>query len=161
MIFANRCAIHNMCLFRQKVRPMRSMTLSAALLLTLAPAVLAQTPAALTQPPSNIAPSDTRSDIAPQLPAPNLPENDRPSAFLRAAQGALAAGRGGEAQESLEMAQTRLLDRSVPLFQTNNPSDNPTVGQISQAMQALANNDRAGCMRLIQAAIGSATAQGL
>jgi hypothetical protein len=141
------------------------MILSAAALLTLSPAVLAQTPVALTQPqstqPSNIAPSDTRSDIAPALPSPNLPENDRPSTFLRAAQGALAAGRGGEAQESLEMAQTRLLDRSTPLFQTRNPSDNPTVGQISQAMQALANNDRAGCMRLIQAAIGSATAQGL
>jgi hypothetical protein len=28
-------------------------------------------------------------------------------------------------QQSLEMAQTRLLDRSVPMGQTNNPSDNP------------------------------------
>jgi hypothetical protein len=28
-------------------------------------------------------------------------------------------------QQSLEMAQTWLLDRLVPLGQTNNPSDNP------------------------------------
>ena len=44
---------------------------------------------------------------------------NRPSDYLRAAQGALAAGRIAEAQEALEMAQTRMLDRSVPLGQTN------------------------------------------
>jgi hypothetical protein len=101
------------------------------------------------------------SIVLSPLPAPNVSENARPSDALRAAQGALAAGRIGEAQEALEMAQTRLLDRSVELGQTNNPSDNPTVGQITQARQALAARDRAGCMRLIQSAIESATAQGL
>ncbi len=110
---------------------------------------------------SNITPADTRSDIAPNLPAPDLPAGSRPSDFLRAAEGALAAGRTGEAQDALEMAQTRLLDRSVPLFQTHNPSDDPTVGEISRAMQALAANDRPGCLRSIEAAISSASAQGL
>jgi hypothetical protein len=95
------------------------------------------------------------------LPSPNLPEGVKPSDALRAAQGALATGRIREAQEALEMAETRMLDRSVTLGQTNNPSDNPTVGQISQALQALAAHDRAGCMQWIQTAIGSATAQGL
>jgi hypothetical protein len=95
------------------------------------------------------------------LPAPALPENSPPSAYLHAAQGALAAGRIGEAQEALEQAQTRLLDRSVPLGQTNEPSNNPAIGQISQALQALAARDRATCMHWIETAMGTLSAQGL
>jgi hypothetical protein len=107
---------------------------------------------------SNIAPSDTRSEIAPNLPSPQLGPDASPADYLRAAQASLAAGRTGEAQQSLEMAQTRLLDRSVPYGQTNNPSDNPAVTQISQALQALAAGDRSRCMQLIQAAIPAAQA---
>ena len=70
----------------------------------------------------------------------------------------MQAGRTGEAQQSLEMAQTRLLDRSTPQFQTSDPSDNPAVTQISQALKALAAGDRAQTMQLIDAAISSATA---
>lgn len=104
----------------------------------------------------------TSRDVAlPPLPAPALADGARPSDALRAAQGALAAGRLGEAQEALEMAQTRMLDRSVPLGQTNNPSDNPTVSSISLALQALAVRDRPSSMQAIQLAIQSATAQGL
>lgn len=101
------------------------------------------------------------STVLAPLPSPNLADGAKPSDALRAAQGALAAGRTGEAEQALEMAQTRMLDRSVALGQTNNPSDNPTVGQIGQARQALAAHDRASCMQLIQAALASATAQGL
>jgi hypothetical protein len=105
---------------------------------------------------SNINPTDTRSQIAPNLPSPNVGDNASAPDYLTAARNALAAGRTGEAQQSLEMAQTRLLDRSVPLFQTNTPSSNPVVGQISQALQALAAGDRSQCMRLIEAAIPNA-----
>ncbi len=42
--------------------------------------------------------------------------------------------------------------------QTNNPSDNPAVTQISQALRALAAGDRAQTMQLIQSAIPAATA---
>jgi hypothetical protein len=86
---------------------------------------------------------------------------NRPSDYLLAAQSALAAGRLNETQEALEMAQTRMLDRSVPLGQTNVPSDNPVNQQITQARQALAARDRTACMRLIEAAINTAAAQGL
>ncbi len=110
---------------------------------------------------SNLTPSDTRSDVAPNLPAPALSPDSKPSDFLRAAQGALATGRTGEVQQSLEMAQSRMLDRSVPLGQTGIPSDNPTVGQISQALHALASHDRPACMQAIETALNSATAQGL
>jgi len=138
---------------------MRILVLSASMLLALAVGARAADPTS--NDASNINQQDTRSTIAPALPAPNVADNDKPSRFLRAARGALAAGRTGEAQEALEMAQTRLLDRSVALGRTNNPSRNPTVGQISQALQALAAHDRAASMQSILAAIKSARAQGL
>jgi hypothetical protein len=102
---------------------------------------------------SNINGADTRSTIAPNLPSPDLGPNAGPRAFLQAAQHSLAAGRTGEAQQSLEMAQTRLLDRSVPQGMTNNPSGNPAVGAIAQALQALAAGDRQQCMAMIQNAM--------
>ena len=117
-------------------------------------------PLALALSTAAVAQSD-RGVVLPPLPSVGVPEGGRPSDYLRAAQSALAAGHAGEAQSALEMAQTRILDRSVPLGQTDNPSDNPTIGQISQARQALAARDRATCLQLIQAAITSATAQGL
>jgi hypothetical protein len=138
---------------------MRVLVRSVPLLVALSAGALAAEP--MSTSPSNIAPQDTQSIVAPALPSPNLPEGSRPSDALRAAQAALAVGNTGEAQEALEMAETRMLDRSVALGQTNNPSDNPTVRQISQALQALAAHDRATCMRWIQIALSSATAQGL
>lgn len=124
---------------------MRILLLSATLLAGLSAAAVAQ---------------PVGSKVLTPLPFPDLPESSRPSDYLRAAQGALAAGRVGEAESALEMAQTRMLDRSVPLGQTNNPSDNPTIEQIAQARQALAARDRAASLQAIQAAIASATAQG-
>lgn len=106
-------------------------------------------------------PVTSHSLVLAPLPAPSVAQNSRPSDALHAAQGALAVGRYGEAEEALEMAQTRMLDRSVALGQTDHPSDNPSVIQITQARQALAAHDRAGCMQLIETAIASATAQGL
>ena len=122
---------------------MRALLFAAPLLIAVSAAAMAQ------------------STVLSPLPSPNVSQDERPSDFLRAAQGALAAGRVAEAQQALEMAQTRMLDRAVPLGQTNNPSDNPTIGQIAQARQALAAHDRATCLQSIQAAITTATAQGL
>ena len=107
---------------------------------------------------SNIGPSDTRSLIAPNLPSPSIGPNANAADYLRAAQSSLQAGRTGEAQQALEMAQTRLLDRSVPMGQTNNPSDNPAVTQTSQALKALAAHDLVQAMQSIQAAIPAAIA---
>lgn len=107
---------------------------------------------------SNITPSNTRSTIAPNLPSPQIGPNAAATDYLRAAQRALQAGRTGEAQQSLEMAQTRLLDRSVPQGQTDNPSDNPAVTQVSQALKALAAHDRMQAMQLIDSAIPASMA---
>jgi hypothetical protein len=73
-----------------------------------------------------------------------------PADFLRAARGALAAGRNGEARSALEMAQTRLLDRSVDAGQESVPSHDLAVKQISEAIEALADNDRMTCLRYIE-----------
>ena len=102
---------------------------------------------------SNITGSDTSSPIAPALPSPDLEPGSSPEAFLHAARAALATGRTGEAQQALEMAETRLLDRSTPLFQTNDPSRNPWIKQIGDARRALGNGDRAESMKLLDEAI--------
>ena len=99
--------------------------------------------------------------VLPNLPAPSVDENAPPSAFLNAALTAVVSGQLGEAQEALEMAQTRMLDRSVPLFQTHTASDNPAIAQIGKALEALRAGDRAGCMRWIREALDTAHAQGL
>ena len=70
---------------------------------------------------SNIDASDTRSTIAPNLPSPSLGPDASPVDFLRAAQASLQAGRTGEAQQSLEMAQTRLLEP----FSADGPDQQP------------------------------------
>lgn len=106
---------------------------------------------------TNSPPLGPAADQQSQTTAPG----DLPSDYLKIAQNALAAGRTGEAHEALEMAQTRLLDRSVPLGTTNRPSDNPAVGEISRALQALDAHDRMTCLQLIQAALGSVSRERL
>ena len=82
---------------------------------------------------SNVLPDDTRSTIAPALPVPPLSDNASPLDFLNFARDALAHRRTGEAQEALERAEARALDRAVPLFQTDKPVEDPLVTQIRQA----------------------------
>ena len=104
---------------------------------------------------SNIAPGDTRSNIAPTLPQPPLGENATPQDYLRAARAALAAGRTGQAQQALEMAETRALDRSVAQGQTSTPSDSQLVSRIRDARRALSGRDRAHAIQLIDLALTS------
>jgi hypothetical protein len=101
---------------------------------------------------SNITPNDTRSVIAPALPPPPVGDKATPQDYLRVAQQALARGRTGEAQEALERVEARALDRSVPLFQTDKPIEDPLVAQIRQARLALGSNDPARAMQLITSA---------
>ncbi|MBS0640449.1 MAG: hypothetical protein U1E70_01725 [Acetobacteraceae bacterium] len=150
---------------------MRSLYLALPALVAIAAAASAQTapPAGEfmrgTQPMSHGASNlpgqpQTTTTFAPSLPAPPVASN-KPSDFLKAARAALAAGRTGEAQQAMEMAQTRLLDRSVPLGQTNVPDANPAVLQISQALQDLGAGNRAGSLQKLETALATATAQGM
>ncbi len=85
---------------------------------------------------ANISAADTRSIIAPQLPAPQVSE-ETPKAYLMAAQSALASGQTGAAQAALENAETLVLTRSVPHGAGGDPSHSPVVEAISSARQAL------------------------
>jgi len=122
---------------------MRLIVVSAAILV-----VLTGTPTLAQRPGPD-------SVIAPALPVPDVGEDAPATAYLHSAEAALATGRSGEAQEALEMAQTRLLDRSVPLGQTGVPSADPAVQQISAALQALAAGDRMSCVNQIGAALAT------
>ncbi len=103
---------------------------------------------------SNIDRSDTRSPIAPRLPAPGLADGSSPSDFLNAAKSAIQRNRTGEAQEALERAETRLLDRSTP--QGANPLDtNPRIQDIRNARDALANGDRVRTVQIINQVLAS------
>ncbi|HUN42091.1 MAG TPA: hypothetical protein VMU81_17525 [Acetobacteraceae bacterium] len=102
---------------------------------------------------SNISGADTRSVIAPALPPVNLPPNATAADYLRAAQSALAAGQTGRAQSALENAETLLLTRSVPLGATGAPDQNPAIGNIESALNALAANNIQAAMGIVQQTI--------
>jgi hypothetical protein len=102
---------------------------------------------------SNITPGDTTSTIAPNLPSPAIGDNATPRDYLLAARTALLLGRTGEAQQALEMAETRTLDRSVPLFQTGVRITDPLIGEIEQALHALSEGDRGRAVQIIEAAL--------
>jgi hypothetical protein len=101
----------------------------------------------------NITPADTNSPIAANLPSPPIGENATPRDYLLAARTALLLGRTGEAQQSLEMAATRALDRSVPLFQTNVQIKDDLIDEIRQALGALSEGDRSRSVQFIETAL--------
>jgi len=108
---------------------------------------------------SNIGPGDTRSAIAPRLPGSERPGTETTATQeLSAAQRALSEHRTGAAQEALERAETRLLDRSTPQGMTDTPSVNPVTQTIAQARQALGHHDVAGAQSLISRAIAQSVA---
>ena len=106
---------------------------------------------------SNITPANTRSDIAPRLPSPKLGPNAGPVEYLGAAKSALKAHRTGEAQEALEMAETRVLDRSTAVDDAGRPNEGPMVTHIRAALDSLAKKDMAGADAAIDAAMGGKT----
>ncbi len=133
--------------------------LVACLALAAAPAAAQTMPAAggggnepVSQVPTNLTAADTHTEWSPKLPMPPVDPNAPPAAFLKAAQDELAAGHTGMAQEALERAESRALDRSVPPSAANQPSQQPLVDQISKALHALAAGDKAGTMQMVQAA---------
>jgi hypothetical protein len=102
---------------------------------------------------SNITAGDTRSDIAPNLPLPGIGANATARDYLASARAALVAGHTGEAQQSLEMAETRALDRSIPRSQLDYRSGSALVARIAEARHALGDGDRAHAVRIIDGAL--------
>jgi hypothetical protein len=104
---------------------------------------------------SNIVPSDTRSDIAPTLPSSAVGWDAASRQYLRSARASLVAGRTGQAQQSLEMAETRALDRSVQQGQTDTPSHSQFVSRVRDARHASGGGDRTRAVQLIDLALSS------
>ena len=90
-------------------------------------------------------------ELANQLPTP-APGADTVAALLADASTSLQAGRTGEAQEALEQAETRALDRSVPQSAGDNAISDPLVNDIYLARQALGAKNIPGALQSINAA---------
>jgi hypothetical protein len=110
-------------------------------------------PASMTA--SNIDQADSHSNIAPHFPEPKVGAVGSPEQYLMAAQTALAAHHTGAAQQALEMAETRLLDRSTPVNAAGQPDENPMVASVAAARQALGHNDMAGAKAAIKTALAT------
>lgn len=108
---------------------------------------------------SNIDAGDSRSPIAPHLPQPGGGMNAW--GYLRAADHDLATRQTGAAQQALEMAETRFLDRSIEANAASQPNQGPIVTQVSQARQALGHGDIAGARTAIRMALDSAPKPGM
>jgi hypothetical protein len=102
---------------------------------------------------SNINEQTTRSTIAPRLAMPAMSAGAGPNQYLSVAKRAIASHRTGAAQEALERAETRALDRSTTAAAANTPDNGPVVTNIRNARHALASGDLAGADRLIDAAM--------
>jgi hypothetical protein len=105
---------------------------------------------------SNIGSADTHSTIAPRLPTPPVADNAGARQFLTVAERALTRGRTGEAQEALERAETRLLDRSTAPGAENTPNSGPMIQQITDALNALGRGDTRQAQQIVASAISSA-----
>jgi hypothetical protein len=105
---------------------------------------------------SNTGYVDSHSQIAPHLPEPIQGENASPETYLQDAQQALAQRKTGLAQQDLEMAETRLLDRSTAPEAARMPDQRPEIAAVSHARHALGAGDMRGASNDIQIALTSA-----
>ena len=103
---------------------------------------------------SNISPAG-RSNVAPTLPPSPVGLNGTPRDYLQSARASLVAGRTGETQQSLEMAESRALGGSVSPDQASVPSNDQMVARIRDALHALGDGDQARTIQLIDVALAS------
>jgi hypothetical protein len=99
--------------------------------------------------------TDTRSSIAPTPPSLAISDNVTTNDYLRFARASLVAGRTCQAQQSLEMAETRALDRSVEPGQGSVPDDSLLVSRINDARRALGDGDNPHAIQLVDLALSN------
>jgi hypothetical protein len=100
---------------------------------------------------SNLNAATTHSDLAPNLPAP--PGDDGMRQLLADARQDLLANQTGAAQEALERAETRALDRSIPAGTERVPDQSPLVRATARARAALASGNPALAIHIITGAL--------
>jgi hypothetical protein len=98
----------------------------------------------------NLDQATTHSELAPNLPAPAA---DDLRGLLMEARADLAANRTGAAQEAMERAETRALDRSIPVGTERVPAQDPLIAAVTQARGALAAGDIRGAIGVIDGAL--------
>ena len=82
-------------------------------------------------------------------------ENATTNDYLRAARASLVAGQACEARQSLDMAETRALDRAVVQGRENVPDNGQLVSRIRDARSALGSGDNAHAIQLVDLALSS------
>jgi len=102
---------------------------------------------------SNMTSSDSRSTVAPTLPNPAVGPNASARDYLLAARASLIAGQTGASQQSLEMAETRALDRSVAIGQTNVPYTDRLISAIRDARRAMGEGNSRRAIEIIDMAL--------
>ena len=107
---------------------------------------------------SNNDQADTHSAIAPHLPEPAGGKNAGWRNYLRDAERAIDMHKTGLAQQSLEMAETRLLDRSSPVDAAGHPSSSPVIQRVAEARSDLASGKLAAAKGAITMALTNAPA---
>jgi hypothetical protein len=90
---------------------------------------------------------------APRLATPPVSSDAGARSFLMAARSAVLIGRTGEAEEALERAETRLLDRPVPPEAVNGPDRDRAVLDIGAARRSLVARDHPATVRAIDDAM--------
>ncbi len=96
------------------------------------------------------------STIAPRLPEPMGGDAGSPEHYLHEADRALEMHKTGLAQQALEMAETRMLDRSTLASQASTPDGDPEVHALRQAREALGRRDLRAAHEAIREALNDA-----
>ena len=119
--------------------------------------VLAQTPSG-TDPTTGARPGH-EPGIGYSLPLSPCPlviaEDATTQDYLRAARASLVAGSACQAQQSLAMAETRALNRSVEPNQASVPDDSQLVSRIQDARRVLGNGNNTQAIRLVDLALAN------
>ena len=105
---------------------------------------------------SHVPGSAPGSAIAPRLPEPAGGDSGPPEQYLHEADRALEMHKTGLAQQALEMAETRMLDRSTLASQASTPDGDPEVQALRQAREALGRRDLRAAHEAIRAALNDA-----
>ena len=74
--------------------------------------------------------------------------------YLRDARQALARRQTGVAQEAIERAETRMLDRSVIATNAGQPDTSPAVSRLGEARRAVGRGDLRMAMQLVDEVMG-------
>lgn len=100
------------------------------------------------------------SAIAPRLPQPAGGESGSPEQFLHEADRALEMHKTGLAQQALEMAETRMLDRSTLASEASTPDADPEVRALRRAREALGRHELGEAHAAIREALNDAPGTG-